>query len=146
MKIHDKKLFKEGVLGLIVVLAIFVLVLVTDIFDLKRHSAFVFNTVWMSCLYIKTITISLSEEKSKKENEQRRLAKTARKNIFGKKEPLVHILWVGLMLGTMPVVFYSLKLAVAMFFGGVGVLAWYIYVVGDEIKRIKNDVEFISEE
>lgn len=146
MKIYDKKLFKEGVFGLIVVLAIFVLVLVTNIFDLKRHSAVVFNTVWMSCLCIKTITISLSEEKSKKENEQRRLAKTARKNIFGKKEPLVPILWVGLMLGSMPAVFYSLKLAVAMFLGGIGVLVWYIYVVEDEIKRIKNDVEFITEE
>ena len=68
MKIHDKKLFKEGVFSLAVVLAVFVLVLATDAFSLKRHSAFVFNIVWMSCLSIKTIIISLSEEKSKKEN------------------------------------------------------------------------------
>ena len=146
MKIHDKKLFKEGVFSLAVVLAVFVLVLATDAFSLKRHSAFLFNTVWMSCLSIKTIIISLSEEKSKKENMQRRLAKIARQNVFDKKEPLVHILWVGMMLGSMPAVLYSIKLAVALFFGGCGVLVWYIYVVEDEIKRIKKQEEFIIEE
>ena len=146
MKIYDKKLFKEGVFWLVAVLAIFVIVVATNTFNLKKYSAFLFNTVWMSCLSIKTIIISLSEEKSKKENMQRRLAKIARQNVFDKKEPLVHILWVGMMLGSMPAVLYSVKLAVALFFGGCGVLVWYIYVVEDEIKRIKNQEEFIIEE
>ena len=120
MKIYDKKLFKEGVFWLAAVLAVFVLVLASNAFSLKRHSAFLFNIVWMSYLSVKTIIISLSEEKSKKENMQRQLAKIARKNVLGKKEPLVHILWVGMLLGSMPAVFYSLKLAVALFFGGCG--------------------------
>ena len=146
MRIYDKKIFKEGLTGLVAVLGILALVVITDIFDLKRHSAFVFNTVWMSCLNIKTIIISLSEEKSRKYNIERRLVKTARNTVFGKKEPLVHILWLGLMIGSMPAVFYSLMLAMVMFFAGIGVLVWYIYVIEDEIKRIKNNVEFISEE
>ena len=146
MKIYDKKLFKEGVFWLVAVMAIFVIVVATNAFNLKKYSAFVFNTVWMSCLSIKTIIISLSEEKSKKENEQRQLAKTARKNVFGKKESLVHILWVGMMLSSMPAVFYSIKLAVALFLVGCAVLVWYIYVVEDEIKRIKKQEEFIIEE
>ena len=146
MKIYDKKLFKEGVYTILIVSFILFAIIRTNAFDLKKYSAYLFNTAVMYYLGIKTIIISLSEEKSAKENAQRGLAKTARKNIFGKKEPLVHILWVGMMVGSMPAVFYSLKLAFVMFLGGIGVLVWYIYVVEDEIKRIKNDVEFITEE
>lgn len=146
MRIYDKKIFKEGLTGLVAVLGILALVVITDIYDLKRHSAFVFNIVWMSCLNIKTIIISLSEEKSRKYNTDRRLANTARNTVFGKKEPLVHILWLGLMIGSMPATLYSVNLALIMFLGGCGVLVWYIYVIDDKTKELKNDVEFIIEE
>ncbi len=142
MKIYDKKLFREGLCWLIVVSAILILVILTNAFDLKKYSAFLFNTAIMYYQSIKTIIISLSEEKSIKENKNRHIAKIARKNVFGKKEPLVHILWLALMIGAMPAVFYSVMLAFAMFLVGFGILAWYIIVVNEEIKRIKSDVEF----
>lgn len=146
MKIYDKKLFKEGVYGILIISFILIAIVWTNAFDLKKYYAFLFNTAWMYYLCIKTINISLSEEKSRAENAGRRLTKKARKNVFGKKEPLVHILWIGLMVGSMPAVVHSLKLAFAMFFAGTGVLVWHIVVVSYELKRIRNNDKIITEE
>lgn len=142
VKIYDKKLFWVSIVGLVAVLAYFVL-----LYSIRPDEN---NTIlWLGAITLlintaRDISISISEEKSKEYRSKEQLSITAAENLFGKKGRYVP--WLRFIPLIPSVLIASSKggnmtLATVLLVLPVIFIVWYLAVIEKEIKRIKEHIE-----
>lgn len=140
MKIYDKKMFWESVLGF---LAVMLLLKVMKIWTGNDRTLWapVISTFIISA---RGVFISLSRERVKEHNLQQSLYKIATENIFGKYGKIAIWGWAVLLLLSVMVLGYSLKLSIVFFALAIVYILWYTNTVEKEANRLRYEMESIE--
>ena len=139
MKIYDKKLFWQSITTLLAVLAYFVLLYLIEPDENTK-------ILWAGAIVsfistAKSVSVSISEEKSKVYRHKEQLASTAASNLFGKKSKYVP--WLRFVPLVLSVLIASsngnMALATVLLVLPVVYLVWFIAVIEKEVKRIISE-------
>lgn len=139
MKIYDKKLFWQSITTLLAVLAYFVLLYLIEPDENTK-------ILWVGAIAsfistAKSVSVSISEEKSKVYRHKEQLASTASANLFGKKSKYVP--WLRFVPLVLSVLIASsngnMTLATVLLVLPVVYLVWFMAVIGKEVKRIMSE-------
>ena len=139
MKIYDKKLFWQNITTLLAVLAYFVLLYMIEPDENTK-------ILWAGAIVsfistAKSISVSISEEKSKIYRHKEQLASTASANLFGKKSKYVP--WLRFVPLVLSVLITStngnMALATVLLVFPVVYLVWFMAVIEKEVKRIISE-------
>lgn len=139
MKIYDKKLFWQSITTLLAVLAYFVLLYLIEPDENTK-------ILWVGAIVsfistAKSVSVSISEEKSKVYRHKEQLASTASVNLFGKKSKYVP--WLRFVPLVLSVLIAStngnMALATLLLVLPVVYLVWFMAVIEKEVKRIISE-------
>ena len=139
MKIYDKKLFWQSITTLLAVLAYFVLLYLIEPDENTK-------ILWVGAIVsfistAKSVSVSISEEKSKIYRHKEQLASTASANLFGKKSKYVP--WLRFVPLVLSVLIAStngnMTLATVLLVLPVVYLVWFMAVIEKEVKRIMSE-------
>lgn len=139
MKIYDKKLFWQSITTLLAVLAYFVLLY---LIEPDENTKILWTGAIVSFISTaKSVSVSISEEKSKIYRHKEQLASTASANLFGKKSKYVP--WLRFVPLVLSVLIASsngnMALATVLLVLPVVYLVWFIAVIEKEVKRIISE-------
>lgn len=139
MKIYDKKLFWQSITTLLAVLAYFVLLYLIEPDENTK-------ILWVGAIVsfistAKSVSVSISEEKSKVYRHKEQLASIASANLFGKKSKYVP--WLRFLPLVLSVLIAStngnMTLATLLLVLPVVYLVWFMAVIEKEVKRIMSE-------